>query len=76
MAHRTVRASFWRAAAATVWVADQKHTLVVAVNEGTAGGEVLPDQRDDGDAGAGAGGGVPAVDRGACDSAWGSKKRV
>jgi SRSO17 transposase len=35
VAHRTVRASFWRAARATVWVADQKHTLVVAINEGT-----------------------------------------
>jgi SRSO17 transposase len=38
VAHRTVRASFWRAARATVWVADQEHTLVVAINEGT--GEV------------------------------------
>ena len=35
VAHRTVRASFWRAATATVWVADQKHTLFVAINEGT-----------------------------------------
>jgi SRSO17 transposase len=35
VAHRTVGPSFWRAAAATVWVADQKHTLVVAINEGT-----------------------------------------
>ena len=35
VAHRTVRASFWRAAAATVWVADRKHTLIVAINEGT-----------------------------------------
>jgi SRSO17 transposase len=35
VAHRTVAASFWRAARATVWVADQKHTLVVAINEGT-----------------------------------------
>jgi SRSO17 transposase len=33
--HRTVAASFWRATRATVWVADQKHTLVVAINEGT-----------------------------------------
>jgi len=38
VAHRTVRASFWRAATATVWVGDREHTLVVAVNEGT--GEV------------------------------------
>lgn len=35
VAHRTVRASFWRAATATVWVADREHTLVVAINEGT-----------------------------------------
>lgn len=38
IAHRTVRASFWRAATATVWVADREHTLVAAVNEAT--GEV------------------------------------
>jgi SRSO17 transposase len=38
IAHRTVRASFWRAATATVWVADREHTLVAAVNEST--GEV------------------------------------
>ena len=38
LAHRTVRASFWRAAAATVWAADREHTLIAAVNEGT--GEV------------------------------------
>jgi len=38
VAHRTVGASFWRASAAPVWVADQKHTLIVALNEGT--GEV------------------------------------
>ena len=36
VAHRTVRASFWRATAAVVWVADREHTLVVAVNEATA----------------------------------------
>jgi SRSO17 transposase len=36
VAHRTVRASFWRAATAVVWVADREHTLVVAVNEATA----------------------------------------
>lgn len=36
LAHRTVRASFWRAAAAAVWVADREHTLVVAINEATA----------------------------------------
>jgi SRSO17 transposase len=38
VAHRTIRASFWRAATAPVWVADRVHTLVVAVNEAT--GEV------------------------------------
>jgi SRSO17 transposase len=38
IAHRTVRASFWRAATATVWVADREHTLVAAANEAT--GEV------------------------------------
>jgi SRSO17 transposase len=36
--HRTVRASFWRAATATVWVAEREHALVAAINEGT--GEV------------------------------------
>src|SRR5262245_17006076 len=36
VAHRTTRASFWRAATAAVWVADREHTLVVAVNEATA----------------------------------------
>ena len=36
VAHRTVRASFWRATTARVWVANSEHTLVVAVNEGTA----------------------------------------
>lgn len=36
VAHRTVRASFWRAATARVWVANREHTLVAAVNEGTA----------------------------------------
>src|SRR5262249_56915552 len=36
VAHRTARASFWRAATAAVWVADREHTLVVAVNEATA----------------------------------------
>jgi SRSO17 transposase len=35
VAHRTVSASFWRAATATVWVADREHTLVVAINEST-----------------------------------------
>src|SRR5215203_2335074 len=38
IAHRTVRASFWRAVTATVWVADREHTLVAAANEAT--GEV------------------------------------
>lgn len=38
LAHRTVRASYWRAATAAVWVADREHTLVAAVNEAT--GEV------------------------------------
>src|SRR5436305_857648 len=32
VAHRTVRASFWRATTAAVWVADREHTLAVAVN--------------------------------------------
>jgi SRSO17 transposase len=36
VAHRTVRASFWRATGAAVWVAGREHTLVVAVNEATA----------------------------------------
>jgi SRSO17 transposase len=36
VARRTVRASFWRAATARVWVADREHTLAVAVNEATA----------------------------------------
>jgi SRSO17 transposase len=36
LAHRTVRDSVWRATAATVWVADREHTLIVAVNEATA----------------------------------------
>src|SRR5207253_8943464 len=31
LAHRTVRASFWRATAATVWVAGREHTLVAAI---------------------------------------------
>jgi SRSO17 transposase len=35
VAHRTVRASFWRVATAAVWVAGQEHTLVAAVNEST-----------------------------------------
>jgi SRSO17 transposase len=35
VAHRTVRASFWRVATAAVCVADRNHTLVVAVNEST-----------------------------------------
>ena len=38
IAHRTVRASFWRAVTAAVWVADREHTLVAAANEAT--GEV------------------------------------
>jgi len=36
LAHRTVRASFWRATTAAVWVADREHTLIAAVNEATA----------------------------------------
>ena len=35
VAHRTVRASFWRAGTATVWVAGRQHTLVVAIDEAT-----------------------------------------
>lgn len=38
IAHRTVRASFWRATTATVWAAGREHTLVAAVDEAT--GEV------------------------------------
>jgi len=38
IAHRTVRASFWRATSVRVWVADREHMLVVAVDEAT--GEV------------------------------------
>jgi SRSO17 transposase len=36
LAHRSVRASYWRATTAVVWVADREHTLVVAINESTA----------------------------------------
>jgi SRSO17 transposase len=36
VAHRTVRASYWRTATAMVWVAGREHTLIVAVNEATA----------------------------------------
>jgi len=36
IAHPTVRASFWRATAARVWVAEREHALVVAINEATA----------------------------------------
>src|SRR5215213_5292319 len=36
VAHRTVRASFWRASTARVWAAGREHTLVAAVNEATA----------------------------------------
>jgi SRSO17 transposase len=36
VAHRTARASVWRATNAEVWVADRRHTLVVAINEATA----------------------------------------
>jgi SRSO17 transposase len=36
LAHRAVRASFWRATAAAVWVAGREHTLVVAIDEATA----------------------------------------
>ena len=38
VAHRTVRASYWRATTGAVWVAGQEHTLVAAVDEGA--GEV------------------------------------
>jgi SRSO17 transposase len=38
IAHRTVRASFWRATSVRVWVADREHTLVATVDEAT--GEV------------------------------------
>lgn len=36
LTHRTARASFWRAATVSVWVADREHTLVAVVNESTA----------------------------------------
>jgi len=36
LAHRTVRASFWRATTAAVWVAGREHTPVVAIDEATA----------------------------------------
>src|SRR5215211_4786151 len=36
LAHRSVRASFWRATTARVWVAEREHALVVAINEATA----------------------------------------
>lgn len=36
LTHQSVRASFWRATTAAVWVADREHTLVVAINEATA----------------------------------------
>src|SRR4051794_37891433 len=36
LAHRTVRASFWRATTAAVWVAGREHTLVAAIDEATA----------------------------------------
>jgi SRSO17 transposase len=35
IAHKTVRASYWRAASARVWVRDREHTLVAAVDEST-----------------------------------------
>lgn len=38
LSHKTVRASYWRAASARVYVADREHQLIVAVNEST--GEV------------------------------------
>jgi SRSO17 transposase len=34
--HHTVRASYWRAASATVWAGGREHTPVVAVSEATA----------------------------------------
>lgn len=36
LAHKTVKDSVWRAAEAVVWVAGQKHRLIVAINEATA----------------------------------------
>jgi SRSO17 transposase len=36
LAHRTVRASYWRATTAAVWVAEREHTLVAAIDEATA----------------------------------------
>jgi SRSO17 transposase len=34
--HQTVKDSVWRAAQAVIWVAGQKHRLIVAINEATA----------------------------------------
>ena len=34
--HQTVKDSVWRAAEAVIWVAEQKHRLIVAINEATA----------------------------------------
>lgn len=42
LAHRTVRASFRRATAATVWVAGREHTPVAAVDESTAEVKYFP----------------------------------
>lgn len=36
LAHQTVANSWWRATAATVWVAGRQHLLIVAINEATA----------------------------------------
>jgi SRSO17 transposase len=36
IAHRTVRASYWRAASASVWVGGREHALVATVGEATA----------------------------------------
>jgi SRSO17 transposase len=36
LARQTVRDTTWRATAATVWVADRPHTLIVGINEATA----------------------------------------
>src|SRR3954471_9629982 len=36
LAHRTVRASFWRATTAAGWVVGREHTLVAALDEATA----------------------------------------
>jgi len=42
LSRRTVRASFWRATTAAVWVAEREHTLVAAIDEATAEVKYFP----------------------------------